>query len=57
MRFMSQTVRSLENAGFSTDDSRRSWCVMALSDAYNDVRVSIFPKRQVQGPKRSYGFV
>ena len=47
MRFMSQTVRPFENASFGTDDRRRSWCVMALSDAHNDVRVSIFPKRQV----------
>ena len=53
MRFMSQTVRPFENASFSIDDPRRSWCVMALSDAHNDVRVSIFPKRQVRGPKRS----
>ena len=43
MRFMSQTVRLLENAGFNTDDPRRPWCVMVLSDTYNDVRVSIFP--------------
>ena len=54
LRFMSQTVQPLKNAGFSIDDPRRSWCVMALSDAYNDVRVFIFfPKRQVRGPQRS----
>ena len=53
MCFMSQTVRLFENVGFSINDPRRSWCVMALSDAYNDIRVSIFPKCQVQGPKHS----
>ena len=47
MRFMSQIMRPLENIGFSIDDPRRSWCVMVLSDAHNDVRVFIFPKRQV----------
>ena len=41
--FMSQTMRSLQNAGFNTDDPRRPWCVMVLSDTYDDVRVSIFP--------------
>ena len=45
MRFMSQTVRLLENPGFNTDDPRRPWCVMVLSDTYNDVKVFIFPKR------------
>ena len=50
MHFMSQTMRPLENAGFSIDDPRRSWCVMALSDAHNDVKVFIFPKRPVRGP-------
>ena len=53
MHFMSQTMRPLENASFNTDDLRRPWCVMALSDTYNDVRVSIFPKHLVQEPKRS----
>ena len=53
MRFMSQTVRPFENVGFSIDDSRRSWCVIALSDAHNDIRMSIFPKRRVQGPECS----
>ena len=51
MRFMSQIVRPLENAGFSIDDPRRSWCIMALSDTHNDVKVFIFSKRQVQGPR------
>ena len=41
--FMSQTMRPLQNAGFNTDDPRRPWCVMVLSDTYDDVRVSIFP--------------
>ena len=53
MRFMSQIMRPLENIGFSIDDPRRSWCVMVLSDAHNDVRVFIFPKRQVRGPQLS----
>ena len=53
MRFMSQTVQPLENASSSIDDSRRSWGVMALSDAHNDVRVFIFPKCQVRGPQHS----
>ena len=43
MRFMSQIVQPLENTGFNTDDPRRPWCVMVLSDTYNDVKVSIFP--------------
>ena len=47
MRFMSQTVRPLDNASSSIDDPRRSWGVMALSDVHNDVRVFIFPKSQV----------
>ena len=51
MRFMSQTVRPLENAGSSIDDPRRSWGVMALSDAHNDVKVFIFLKSQVRGPQ------
>ena len=53
MRFMSQTVRPLENTGFNIDDPRRPWCVMALSDTYNDVGVSIFLKRLVREPKCS----
>ena len=53
MRLMSQTVRSLENANFNADDPKRQWCIMALSNTYNDVRVSIFPKRLVRAPKRS----
>ena len=47
MCFISQTARSLKNAGFNIDDPRRSWGGMALSDTYNDVRVFIFPKCQV----------
>ena len=50
---MSQTMRPLENASFNTDDLRRPWYVMALFDTYNDVRVSIFPKRLIRGPKRN----
>ena len=52
MHLMSQTMRPLENAGFNIDDPRRSWGVMALFDAHNDVRVFIFPKCQVRGPHR-----
>ena len=50
MRFMSQTVRPLENAGLNTDVPRRPWCVMILSDTYNDVRVSIFPSVRSENP-------
>ena len=50
MHFMSQTMRPLENAGFNTDDPRRPWCVMVLSDIYNDVRVSIFPSIRSEDP-------
>ena len=50
MCFMSQTVRSLENAGFNTNDPRRSWCIMVLSDTYNDIRVSIFPSVRSEDP-------
>ena len=53
MCFMSQTVRPLENASFKTNDPRRPWCVMVLLDTYKDVKVFIFPKRLVQGPRRS----
>ena len=50
MRLMSQTVQPLENAGFNIDDLRRAWCVMVLSDTYNDVRVSIFPSVRSEDP-------
>ena len=43
MRFMSQTVRPLENASFKTNDPRRPWRVMVLSDTYRDAIVSISP--------------
>ena len=48
---MSQTVRSLENVGFNVGDLRGPSCVMALSDIYNDVGVSVFPQRLVRGPR------
>ena len=50
MRFMSQIVQPLENTGFNTDDPRRPWCVMVLSDTYNDVKVSIFPSVRSEDP-------
>ena len=50
MCFMSQTVRPLESANFNTDDPRRPWCVMVLSDTYNDVKVSIFPSVRSEDP-------
>ena len=50
MHFMSQIVRPLENAGFNTDDPRRPWCVMVLSDTYNDIKVSIFPSNRFEDP-------
>ena len=48
---MSQTVRPLENVGFNVGDPRGLSCIMALSDTYNDVGVSILPKCLVQGSK------
>ena len=56
MRFMSQTVRPLENASFKTNDPRRPWYIMVLSDIYRDAIVSISPSSLVRGPKRSQGF-
>ena len=56
MRFMSQTVRPLENASFKTNDPRRPWRAMVLSDTYRDAKVSISPSRLVRGSKRSQGF-
>ena len=56
MRFMSQTVRQLENASFKTNDPRRPWRVMVLSDTYRDAIVSISPSSLVRGPRRSQGF-
>ena len=50
MHFMSQIVRPLEIAGFNTDDLRRPWCVMVLSDTYNDVKVYIFPSVRFEDP-------
>ena len=50
MHFMSQIVRPLENAGFNTDDPRRPWCVMVLSDTYNDIKVSIFLSVRFEDP-------
>ena len=49
MRSMSQTVRLLKNVGFNVGDPRRPYCVMALSDIYNDVRGFVFPKRLIRG--------
>ena len=53
---MSQTVQPLKNVGSNVDDPRGPSCVMALSDIYNDVEVSVFPKRLVRKHKRSKGF-
>ena len=50
---MSQTVRLLKNVGFNVDDPRGPSCVMALSDIYNDVGVSVFSKHLVRGPRHS----
>ena len=43
----SQTVRPSENVGFNVDDPRGPLCVKALSDIYNDIGVSVSPKRLV----------
>ena len=56
MRFMSPTVRPLENDIFKTNDPRRPWRAMVLSDTYRDARASISPSRLVRGPKRNQGF-
>ena len=53
MRSMSQTVRPLENVGFNVGDPRGPSCVKALSGIYNAVKVSVFPKRLVRGPRHS----
>ena len=50
MRFMSQIVQPLENTGFNTDDPRRPWCVMVLSNTYNDVKVFIFLSVKFEDP-------
>ena len=42
MSFILQTVRPSENVGFNVGDPRGPSCVKALSDIYNDVKVSIF---------------
>ena len=49
---ISQTVRLLEDVGFNVSDPRGPSCVKALSDIYNDVGVSVFPKRLVRGPRQ-----
>ena len=56
MRFMLQTVQPLENASFKTNDPRRPWRAMVLSDNYRDAKASISPSRLVRGPGRSHGF-
>ena len=57
MHFMLQTVRSLENAGFKTNNSRRQWCSMVLPDTHRDARASISPSRPVQGSRHRHGFI
>ena len=47
----------LENASFKTNDLRRPWCAMVLSDIHRDARASISPGHLVQGPRRSHGFI
>ena len=49
MRSMSQTVRLLENVGFTVDNPRSPSYVMALSNIYSDIRVSVFS--QASGPR------
>ena len=45
---MLQTVRLSENVGFNVGDLRGPSCVKALFDIYNDVGMSVFPKRLVR---------
>ena len=47
MCFISQTMQPLEDVGFNAGDLRGPLSVEALSDIYNDVGVSVFPKRLV----------
>ena len=56
MRFMLQTVRPLKNASFKTNDPRRPWRAMVLSNTHKDVRASISPSRLVREPRHSQGF-
>ena len=44
---ISQIVQPSENVGFNIGDPRGLSCIKALSDIYNDVGVSVFPKRLV----------
>ena len=46
-----QTVQPLEDVGFNVGDPRGPSCVKALLDIYNDVGVSVFPKRLVREPR------
>ena len=50
MCFMSQTVQPLKNASFKTNDPRRLWCVVVLSNAYRDVRASFLPSVWSEDP-------
>ena len=50
MYSMSQTVRLLKNVGFNVGDSKGPSCVMALSDVYDDVGVSVFPSIWSEDP-------
>ena len=49
MCFISQNVRPSENVRFNVGDPRGSSCVKALFNIYNDVGMSVFPKRLVRG--------
>ena len=51
MCFISQTMRPLEDVGFNASDLGGPSSVEALFDIYNDVGVSVFPKRLVRVPR------
>ena len=42
-----------ENVGVTVGNPRSPWYAMALSDIYDDVRVSVFLRHLVRGPEHS----
>ena len=45
----------LENVSFKTNDLRRPWRAIVLSETHRDARASISLSRLVRGPRRRYG--
>ena len=46
----------LENSSLKTNDPRRPWCAIVLSDTRREAKVSISPSRLVRESRRSHGF-